>query len=409
MRRPNGTGCVYQRPDSPVWWLKYSRHGKAYRESTKTSDRKKADKMLRNRLAEITTGTFVGPQGERVKVQELAEDMVREYRINARKSLDDVETRLRMHLLPFFGSLRALDVTSELIARYVDSRQQEQAKNATINRELAVLKRMFRLGLQATPAKVLRMPAFPHLRENNVRKGFLEDAKLHALLADAELWFRALVECGRTYGWRVSELLNLRVGQVDISQQLIRLEPGTTKNNDGREVVMTETVRSLLAACVLGKAADAAVFTRADGKAVRDFRVTWERACTRVGVGGTVCGDCSKPMDSGRSCPNCKSQRSVYRGLIFHDLRRTAARNLRRAGIPETVIMKIGGWRTRSVFERYAIVSRNDIADAMRKLQQSEETPQIGHVVSHVAENQPTDADAPGITTHQLIRSASVN
>jgi hypothetical protein len=53
-------------------------------------------------------------------------------------------------------------------------------------------------------------------------------------------------------------------------------------------------------------------------------------------------------------------------------------RNLRRAGIPEAVIMKIGGWRTQSVFERYAIVSRNDIADAMRKLQQSEQTPQIG-------------------------------
>jgi integrase len=81
-------------------------------------------------------------------------------------------------------------------------------------------------------------------------------------------------------------------------------------------------------------------------------------------------------MDSGKACPKCKSQRSEYSGLIFHDLRRTAARNLRRAGIPETVIMKIGGWRTRSVFERYAIVSRTDIADAMRKLQQSEQVTQ---------------------------------
>ena len=201
-------------------------------------------------------------------------------------------------------------------------------------------------------------------------------------MQDAELWFRALVECGRTYGWRVSELLNMRVAQVDIAQQVIRLEPGTTKNSDGREVFMTEAVRMLLAACVRGKAADAPVFTRADGSPVRDFRVTWERACARAGVGQTVCADCSTPMDSGRACPQCKSQRSGYSGLIFHDLRRTAARNLRRAGIPETVIMKIGGWRTRSVFERYAIVSRTDIADAMRMLQQkvSEEN-QIGHEI----------------------------
>ena len=58
-------------------------------------------------------------------------------------------------------------------------------------------------------------------------------------------------------------------------------------------------------------------------------------------------------------------------GLLFHDLRRTAARNLRRAGIAEGVIMKIGGWRTRSVFERYAIVSQTDIAEALKKLEAS--------------------------------------
>jgi hypothetical protein len=73
-----------------------------------------------------------------------------------------------------------------------------------------------------------------------------------------------------------------------------------------------------------------------------------------------------------------------YTGLIFHDLRRTAARNLRRAGIAETVIMKIGGWRTRSVFERYAIVSRGDMVDAMQKLQRAEQESQVSHVISHV-------------------------
>src|SRR5271155_5227095 len=108
-RRPKGTGSVYQRPDSPVWWLKYSRHGRAYRESSQTTDKRKAEKMLRNRLAEIATGAFAGPQAERVRVQELAEDMIRDYRINARKSLDDVQARWTLHLRPLFEGMRAVD------------------------------------------------------------------------------------------------------------------------------------------------------------------------------------------------------------------------------------------------------------------------------------------------------------
>jgi integrase len=132
------------------------------------------------------------------------------------------------HLKPFFSNMRAVDVTSEQLARYVDKRQQEQAANATINRELAALKRMFRLGQQSTPPKIVRAPKFPKLAENNIRKGFLEDGQYRKLIEYcAELWFRSLVECGRTYGWRVSELLTMRVNQVDVAQRVIRLEPGT--------------------------------------------------------------------------------------------------------------------------------------------------------------------------------------
>ncbi len=291
----------------------------------------------------------------------------------------------------------------------MDLRQQEAAKNATINRELAALKRMFRLGQQATPAKVLRMPNFPHLHENNVRTGFLEDSQFRKLVEGSELWFRALVECGRTYGWRISELLNLSANQVDLAQRTIRLEPGTTKNRDGREVVMTDAVYTLLSACALGKPSDAQVFTRANGKAVRDFRVTWERACSRVGVGHTLCVRCSEPVDSGKTCPKCKSKRSSYSGLIFHDLRRTGARNLRRAGISETVIMKIGGWRTRSVFERYAIVNRNDMADAILKLEQKEKQIENGHEMVTLASTTPAGTISNGVNRPQLNTIASAN
>jgi integrase len=107
---------------------------------------------------------------------------------------------------------------------------------------------------------------------------------------------------------------------------------------------MTDEVYKLLSALVHGKAAEDHVFTRSNERPVCDFRGTWKSACAHAGV------------------PD----------LLFHDLRRTGARNLRRAGVAEGIIMKIGGWRTRSVFERYAIVSRSDMSDAILKLQESE-------------------------------------
>ena len=308
-------------------------------------------------------GSFSGPRAERIRVDELADDFLRDYRINGRKSLPDAETRWKLHLKPFFGNLRAVEVSSDLVSRYVDERQQKGAENATINRELACLKRMYHLGQRSTPPKVYRTPAFPRLTESNIRQGFLEDSQCGKLLsACPEVWFLGLVEVARTYGWRVSELTGMRVGQIDLLARTIRLEPGTTKNKDGREVTMTHRVYELLKLCAHGKESEAFLFTRRNGEAVRDFRGTWDKARKAAGV------------------PE----------LLFHDLRRTAARNLRRAGVAEGVIMKIGGWRTRSVFERYAIVSQADISDAIRKLDQ----PQDGHSFGHSQQSRQEEGES---------------
>ena len=347
MSRPRGSGRIYQQKQSTIWWIQYYRNGKMYRESTGTTDKRKATRILGNRLAELSTGTFAGPAVERIRIAELAEDFLRDYRINGKASIDDAEARWRLHLEPFFGQVRASAVTSDLLDRYVDHRQQEGAKNATINRELAAMKRMFHLGHAATPPKLFYIPRFPRLAENNIRQGFLEDGQYEKLLESCpELWFQALVEAGCTYGWRISELLRLKVNQVDIEHKVIRLHPGTTKNKDGREVTMTQSVHDLFVLCVEGKSSEDHLFTRPSGKKVSDFRGTWEKARVAAGVPG----------------------------LLFHDLRRTAARNFRRAGIAEGVIMKIGGWRTRSVFERYAIVSQTDVQDALEKLEDSRQS-----------------------------------
>jgi integrase len=386
MPRPRGTGSIYQQKGSAVWWVSYYRNGKQYRESTRTTDFQEAGKFLNKRLGEVATGNFSGPKAERIKVEELAEDFLRDYRVNGKRSLDDARARWKRHLQPFFGHLKAVDVSTDLLARYVDERQQQGAKNATINRELAALKRMFYLGYRCTPPKVNRVPAFPRLAENNARQGFLEDWQYSKLIGSCpELWFRAIVEVGRTYGWRIGELLGLRTRQVDILQRTIRFERGTTKNREGREVTMTDAVHKLLSQCIYAKSPEAFVFTRPYGTPVRDFRGTWAKACCAAGVGQMFCKTC-RILLNGCKCSGRKA-RPVYRGLIFHDLRRTAARNLRRAGVAEGVIMKIGGWRTRSVFERYAIVAQSDIQDAIAKLQNNHNFNHSETPPEHPAEN----------------------
>jgi len=341
-RRPRGTGSIFLPKGSSVWWLRYYQNGVKQRESSETTDRKEALEQLRVRLAEVTTGAVTGLAPRKTPITDLAADFLRDYKINGRTSIDDAESRWRLHIEPFFGRLKAPQVTSDLINKYVDRRLGEGAANATINRELAALKRMFNLGREATPPKVFYVPHFPMLVEDNVRQGFLEDVQYQKLLESCmEIWFQAIVEVGATYGWRVGELLKLRVNQINLDNWTIRLHPGTTKNKEGREVKMTEMVYKLLELCIDGKELDDYVFTRPDGKRVKDFRGTWENATKAAGV------------------PD----------LLFHDLRRTAARNFRNAGVAEGVIMKIGGWKTRSVFERYAIVSHSDCEEALEKLE----------------------------------------
>jgi integrase len=143
------------------------------------------------------------------------------------------------------------------------------------------------------------------------------------------------------FGFRKRELLNLRVGQVDLLNHTIRLNAGETKSGDGRTIRMTQDVFVLLQACVSHKGVDDFVFTRPDGRPVLDFRERWTNLT--------------------------KSSGCV--GLLFHDLRRSSVRNMVRRGVPETVAMKISGHKTRSVFDRYNVTSEADLVDAAQKIE----------------------------------------
>lgn len=280
-----------------------------------------------------------------------------------------MEQRWRLHLHPFFSKRRASDVTTDMVRRYIKQRTDESASPASVNRELAILKRAFNLGMESTPPKVRLVPHIPMFEEKNVRTGFLPDqdhSKLASECSKKGLWLRAMLSVGYNYGWRAGEILPMRVGQVDLADRTIRLEVGMTKNGHGRTVKMTQEAYTLLQACVTGKGANDYLFTRQDGSAVLDFRGAWRGACVRSGLGKFICRDCDQLVTQ-RTC-KCGSRRRKYVGLLFHDLRRTGVRNLRRLGVAESVAMKISGHKTASVFRRYDIVEQADLADAAERL-----------------------------------------
>ena len=154
------------------------------------------------RLAENAKGVLPS-RLNRVPLSELALLLFRDYKINRRKTLKDVQMRWHLHLQPFFGDKRCCSVTTDQILQYVEHRLEEGAKNATVNRELAIVKRMYKLGAFSAPALAFRTPRIPTLREDNVRTGFLDESQYRKLIAaNPSLWFRAITEVARTYGWR---------------------------------------------------------------------------------------------------------------------------------------------------------------------------------------------------------------
>jgi hypothetical protein len=104
---------------------------------------------------------------------------------------------------------------------------------------------------------------------------------------------------------------------------------------------------------------------------------SWQSVCVRAGLGTLTCRECGttltgKPLHCLDLQKNQQLDESTYTGLLFHDLRRTGARNLRRRGVNEGVALKVAGFRTSSVFKRDSLVGDDDIADAMGRVQERE-------------------------------------
>lgn len=335
-----GSGSVYLKRG---WcYIKYYADGKPVYESTRTKNKAEARRILQARLGQLAEGRFTGPAADRVTFEELAEGLIADYKANARKTLQDVEIRIRKHLAPSFGGRKAHQITSADVRSYSVQRQEQGASNGQINRELAALKRMFNIAFQKE--KIAKKPYIPMLEENNVRQGFFEPWEFTSVLARLPEYLRPPFTFAYNTGWRTkSEVLRLRWEQIDLEAGTVRLEVGTTKNKEGRLIYLTQELQQMLESQWqehLATYPDCSLVFHNQGKPIVNYSKVWHKACREAGISGK----------------------------LDHDFRRTAVRNMVRAGIPERVAMQMAGHKTRSVFDRYPIVSDGDLREAAQRL-----------------------------------------
>ncbi len=345
-KRRHGSGSIYKR--GKLWWLSYYAEGEHLCESAQTRDRGEARRRLQERLGQIAEGRFVGPKADRVTFEEMAKAMLNDYRINGKKSLKDAERSVKA-LGRYFGGRKAKSIEPRDISSYKASRQGDGLANGSINRELAALKRMFNIALEN--GNIIRKPHIEMLEENNVRQGFFEWADFQGVYSKLPGYLQGPMTFAYLIGWRVrDEVVTLTWSNVDFKAGTVRLEPGTTKNKDGRVIYMTPELRTVLErqrekTLSLQRQTDQIIplIFHNEGEPICNYYKAWHKACGEAGLSGK----------------------------IPHDFRRTAVRNMVRAGIPERVAMQITGHKTRSVFDRYHIVSDGDLKEAAQKLSEA--------------------------------------
>lgn len=344
-KRPNGMSY-----ENPAWWIAFNHRGREHRESSHSESEVIARRLLKKRLAELNAGRFIVNE-DRLSLEDMVKDLVNDYEVNGKRSLASVKFYLK-HLEKFFGMDRAVDITPDRVRAYQNFRLKEGASNATVNREVATLGRMLTLAVNV--GKLSRRPRLQLLEENNVRQGFLEHGDFMTLLDNLRDYLKPLVEFLYLSGWRKGEALKLEWRDVDIRGRVVRLRIENSKNKEARILPLTGRLWEMTQERVRERRLDCPFVFHHEGRKLGDFKKAWKTACKKSGLEGT----------------------------LIHDLRRCAARNLSRAGVPETVAMEITGHKSRSMYRRYRIVDERDLREGIEKLQAHLETQKDTKVVA---------------------------
>jgi len=372
-RGTRGMGRVYQR--GGTWWIQYNHHGERKRESSESSKRPDAVALLKRRHEEMGKGRLAS-EAQQVLPSDLKALIDSDYRLNGLRSLRRINVSWR-NITAYFGEReKAVSITAPRLAAYVTARTDEGAAAATVRNEIAALKRGFNLARETGTLLPNELPAaWPAITATGVRSGFFERDQHEAVRAALPPDEGDVAEYLHWTGWRKSEALGLRWSNVDEKARVIRIE--NTKSRGSREprtlpygalpalVELIEHRRRVTVAVQAKREMVVSHVFHRNGEPITTFYRSWAAACVKAGLGRE-----ERRPDVRNKKGKVRKGRLLKRVIerIPHDYRRTAARNLSRAGVPERVIMQLCGWKTRSVFDRYRIVAERDLAEGLARL-----------------------------------------
>ncbi len=357
-----GDGRVY--PRGGRWWISYYVRGVNYRRPGGATE-EAARKALRAKLKEIAAGRHVAPQEERLTVSDLLAGLERHLLTNGAKSMVSFRAHAKA-VREALGHRRAVDFTTEDVERFKAEKLAAKKAPATVNRYVETARSAFRLAHKQE--RISRLPYFPLLRLNNVRRGFFERDEFEAVAIRLPDPVCDVARFGYLTGWRKGEIVSMTWDQVDFKSGEVRLYD--SKNGEGRVLELEGELRKLLDRRLAlrpfkglsGTELSRFVFHE-QGHTVRDFRKSWAAACKAAKVPGR----------------------------LFHDLRRSAVRDMVRAGVSRSVAKAISGHKTDAIFERYDITSGDDRREALRRTQAHRDsmakTPEVAEIPREKGQN----------------------
>ncbi len=334
-----GQGSLFLR--NGIYHMQWYEAGRARQKTTKETDRRKALNKLNEQLKEAERKTTSG--GSKLLVKDLLQELLSEYARLNRKSLYDTKIRVEGKLIAHFGGMKAIEVGEPQINGFIDAHR-ATLSNATINRYLSALRTAYSIARRQGILDYL--PHIPILREDNVRQGFVGQDQYETLRKALPDHLRAVFVCGYHTGARRGELLRVRIADVDFASKEIKLPGRATKNGQPKTLPIY-----------------------GDMAAALEMQIAWVRKqwprCPWLFVWRG-----KRLLSLTQKAWRTATKAAGLPGLLFHDLRRSAIRNMEHAGIPRAVAMAMSGHKREDVYRRYCIVDEREIQAAAAKLEQ---------------------------------------